>query len=766
MNLFRVISIKKKLTLIIMVISSIALLLACFAFILYDLVTFKNTMARDLNILAKVIGTNCTAALTFDSEFDARETLSALRAEGHITAACIYTGDGRVFAKYHRGDLAADFIPPKPQPNSFQFSSSHLTLFQEILLEGKKIGTMYIQSDLGELHSRLKRYALIVAVVLLIASLTAFLMTAKLQKIISTPILHLAKMAKIVSDKKDFSVRATKHSEDELGFLTERFNEMLTQIQDRDMALQKAHHTLEDQARELKKELAGRKRFEKALRKSEERFRDLFDNAPDMYIILDPRGTIIDFNQRGLQALGYETEALVGKPMKNIIHPDDLLNAEKLLRRIQKLGQPPKNIEARLIHKNGEALWVSEEFSLLKTDDGKIQSIRVVCRDITESKKLQEELERAQRLETAGRIAGQIAHDFNNLLGPLAAYPSLIREDLPVNHPIVEMTNEMESAANKIAEINQQLLALGRRGHYTMEPINLNELVDNVLLSQFYAEPNLARTHLEPELLLIKGGAAQLTRALTNLIINAREALQGEGEVTITTENVYLDVPLHGHQTIKRGEYVQLKISDTGTGIKPEIMDKIFDPFFTTKTMDRMRGSGLGLSVVHGVIEDHKGYITVDSTVGKGTTFSLYFPVTRDVQKEVATIVDKIEGGQESILIVDDDPIQRRVTGQLLKRLGYKIHSTPSGELAVDYVKEVPQNLLILDMAMDGVDGTETYRQILEFQPDQRAIILSGYAMTKRVEQALKLGAGSFVSKPISLKNLAMAVRKELDRAK
>lgn len=176
-----------------------------------------------------------------------------------------------------------------------------------------------------------------------------------------------------------------------------------------------------------------------------------------------------------------------------------------------------------------------------------------------------------------------------------------------------------------------------------------------------------------------------------------------------------------------------------------------------------MRGSGLGLSVVHGIIEDHKAYITVESRVGKGTTFSIYFPAARDVTVEESKTLEKAKGGTESILIVDDDPIQRRVTGQLLKRLGYKIRTAKSGEQAVELVTIHPQDLLILDMVMDGIDGTETYRQILSFQPRQKAIVLSGYAMSKRVRQAMRLGAGGFISKPISLQALASAVRDELD---
>lgn len=757
-------SIKRKLTTIIMVITTAILILVCAAFIVNDLFVFKQDMARELTTLAEIIGANCAATLTFRDTVDARAILSVLQTQEHITQACIYLPDGSVFASYKTNRVLTCPFPEHP-PQGYEFKGDHLYVFTDIFFEREKIGTVYVRSNLDALDQRFQRYLMLILIVVGLATLAAFLLTAKLQRIISVPILNLARTAKMVSDKKDFSIRAAKNSSDEIGYLTERFNEMLTQIQDRDRALQEVRDKLQAQARELKQELHAKRRFEQALRDSEARFRDLFDNAPDIYVILDPVGKIIDFNKNGYDMLGYSPSELVGAPLLKIVCEEDMAEMGKEIEKIRISGQLPKHIETTFVHKNGSKLWVSSEFSIEQDPEGNLQSIRVICRDITERKKLQEKLERAQRLESAGRIAGQIAHDFNNLLGPLAAYPALLRENLSNNKEVHEMLDEMESAANKIAEINQQLLSMGRRGHYAMEPMHLNDLIDRVLLSHSFSHlPNVGLDkELAGDIFPIKGGSAQLTRALANLFINGFEALLGEGTLKVRTQNVYLDKPIYGYQIVRIGEYVRLDISDTGTGIKPEILDKIFDPFFTTKTMDRMRGSGLGLSVVHGIVEDHKAYITVESKVGRGTTFSIYFPAARDVTVEESKTLEKAKGGTESILIVDDDPIQRRVTGQLLKRLGYQIRTAKSGEQAVELVTIHPQDLLILDMVMDGIDGTETYRQILSFQPRQKAIVLSGYAMSKRVRQAMRLGAGGFISKPISLQALASAVRDELD---
>lgn len=510
-------------------------------------------------------------------------------------------------------------------------------------------------------------------------------------------------------------------------------------------------------------DITKRKNAEQALRESEQRFRDLFDNAPDMYLILDTNGTILDVNQKGVSMLGYDKAYLIGNSILRLLHANDLHTTKDALDSILKTDEVPRNMQVRFRDKSGQNRWFSKNFSVLYRDDDSLKAIRAVCRDITEHKQLEEELARSHRLESAGRVAGQIAHDFNNLLAPLMAYPALIREDLKAGKSVSDLLQEMESAARKIAEINQQLLALGRRGHYTMEAINLNDLIERVIATHSYPRELVVHKELAEDLLPIKGGAAQLTRALTNLILNAKEAMQDMGVLTVRTQNVYLDEPLQGYQTVTRGEYVKLTIEDQGAGIEPEIINRIFEPFFTTKKMDRMRGSGLGLSIVHGIIEDHQGYITVETQVGGGTVFSVFFPITREQFDAPEPVAARATGGSESVLVVDDDPLQRKVMSELLERLGYQVASVASGEAAVQYLQKHHTDLVIIDMVMDGMDGAETYREIRGFRPEQKAIIFSGYAMSQRVEEALRLGADAFLSKPVHLSKLAARVRQVLD---
>ena len=263
---FRDISIKRKLTLIIMLTSGIALLLASVAFLTYDWISSRQALTRHIETMADVISSNSTAALTFDNVQDAKETLAALRANLRIVSACVYTKDDQVFTTYHRDDL--DFSPPVPEADTYRFEDDHLILFQAIVLDEEQIGTLYIQSDLQEMQDRLTNFARIVVLFILGCSLVAFLVGSRLRQVISEPILHLAQSMRMVSDEKNYSVRAEKHSRDELGLLIEGFNDMLAQIQERDAALQNAYDGLETRGQELQNELIERQRAEEQIKAS------------------------------------------------------------------------------------------------------------------------------------------------------------------------------------------------------------------------------------------------------------------------------------------------------------------------------------------------------------------------------------------------------------------------------------------------------------------------------------------------------------------
>ena len=264
----------------------------------------------------------------------------------------------------------------------------------------------------------------------------------------------------------------------------------------------------------------------------------------------------------------------------------------------------------------------------------------------------------------------------------------------------------------------------------------------------------------------ISGSSVHLVKSLFNLVSNATEAMPNVGNITIKTRNHYLDKPVWGYDEVKEGDYVVLTVSDTGEGIPATDLKRIFEPFYTKKVMGRS-GTGLGLAVVWGTVKDHLGYVNVESKEGKGTTFTLYFPVTREEisQEEASISAAEYMGNGESILVVDDVNQQRELAERMLTKLNYKVTTASSGEEAVEYIKQHTVDLVVLDMIMDpGMDGLDTYRKILEIHPRQKAIILSGFSETERVTKAQDLGAGAYVKKPYVLEKLGLAVRKELDR--
>ncbi len=389
-----------------------------------------------------------------------------------------------------------------------------------------------------------------------------------------------------------------------------------------------------------------------------------------------------------------------------------------------------------------------------------------------DKEKLQYQLQRAQKMEAVGTLAGGVAHDLNNILSGLVGYPELILMDLPPDSKLRPSIEIMLKSGQKATAIVQDLLTLARRGIQDMVVLNLNDVISEYLdspefgkLTQFHEKVKL-ETHLDSTLLNIRGSAIHLSKTVMNLVSNAAEALPYGGNIHITTRNQYLDKPLSGYELTEPGDYAVIEIMDDGVGMSGNEIDRIFDPFYSKKKMGRS-GTGLGMAVVWGTVKDHKGYINVKSERDQGTTLTLFFPITRDAHKDEADPPDinMYLGQGETVLVVDDMPEQRQIASIMLEKLGYAVTTLPSGEEAIEYIKANQVDILLLDMIMDpGIDGLETYRRILERVPRQKAIIASGYSETARVHRAQALGAGEYVKKPYTLIMIAKAISDELKK--
>ena len=400
-------------------------------------------------------------------------------------------------------------------------------------------------------------------------------------------------------------------------------------------------------------------------------------------------------------------------------------------------------------------------------------------RDITDRKRAEEEkrnleerLNRAEKMEALGILAGGVAHDLNNVLGVIVGYSELLLHKVDESSAIRPQLGEIMKGGERAAAIVQDLLTLARRGVPGRNVVNLNSIIadfqklpESQHLSSDHSSVQI-KTDLEPDLPNISGSSVHLGKTLFNLISNASEAMPNGGILTITTANQYLDKPLQGYDEVREGDYVVLSVSDTGEGIPAADLKHIFEPFYTKKVMGRS-GTGLGLAVVWGTVKDLQGYINVQSKEGKGSVFTLYFPVTREeiITEHEEVSLSEYQGKGESILIVDDVKEQRDLATEMLMKLNYDVSSVASGEEAVAFLTDHQCNLMVLDMIMDpGMDGLDTYKRVLEICPKQKAIIVSGFSESNRVHAAQAFGAGAYVRKPYVLEKLGLAVRKELDR--
>ncbi|MBW2589819.1 MAG: response regulator [Deltaproteobacteria bacterium] len=380
----------------------------------------------------------------------------------------------------------------------------------------------------------------------------------------------------------------------------------------------------------------------------------------------------------------------------------------------------------------------------------------------------------ARKMEAIGTLAGGIAHDLNNILSGLVSYPDLLLMDIPEDSPLRESILTIQKSGEKASTIVQDLLTMTRRGVSVTKAVNLNEIISEYFKSPEYNELKSyhqdveVKTCFDSNLLEISGSPVHLSKIVMNLVSNAAEALPEGGRITISTQNRYIDMPVGSYDDVEEDDYVVLTVSDNGTGISPEDLERIFEPFYTKKAMGRS-GTGLGMAIIWGTVKDHKGYIDVESIEGEGTIFTLYFPVTRQKIEKDTTIlfIKDYMGNGESIMVVDDMEEQRYVAKGLLKKLGYSVTTVASGEEAVSYMKNRSSDLVVLDMIMEpGIDGLETYKRILKLHPGQKAIITSGFSETDRVKEAQKLGAGAYVNKPYMLEKIGIAVKKELEKKK
>ncbi len=529
----------------------------------------------------------------------------------------------------------------------------------------------------------------------------------------------------------------------------------------------------------LQKEIQERKQVVEALRESEQRLSLHFNQTPLGVIEWDLDFRVTRWNPAAETIFGFKAEEIIGRKADELIPAREIEHVAQIGRDLitQKGGARSSN---KNITKDGRIIDCEWYNTPLVAKDGTVIGVASLVLDNTErlqaekeKQDLEQKLARSQKMEALGLLAGGVAHDLNNVLSGIVSYPDLMLMDMPEDDPVRQRLLIIKDSGQKAATIVQDLLALARRGVSIEEVIDLNDIVTDYFKSPEYSKlidyhPNIEIAwELETDPPNILGSPVHLKKMVMNLVSNAAEAQPNGGAIIVSTTSQYLDRPVKGYDTIEVGEYAVLRVEDQGTGIAEEDLNRIFEPFYTKKVLGRS-GTGLGMAVVWGTVQDLKGYINVQSQSDQGTTFEIFLPLTRREKpgQANAPLIETYRGNQEFILVVDDIESQREIASNILEKLNYKVTAVESGEAAVAYLEDHTVDLIILDMIMDpGIDGLETYKRIILRHPGQKALIASGYAETERVKQTLALGAGSYVKKPYMIDKIGLAVRSELDKA-
>jgi PAS domain S-box-containing protein len=508
-----------------------------------------------------------------------------------------------------------------------------------------------------------------------------------------------------------------------------------------------------------------------SLRAAEEKYRNIFENAVNGIFQVTPDGRYTAVNPALVKMLGYDSaeEFLQNRTYnakENYADPTLKGQFQDLLRRDDEL----QNFESEINCKDGRKIWTSEHLKAIRDSSGKIIAYEGTVQDITEQRKLQRQLQLAQRMESLGTLAGGIAHDFNNLLTVISGYSTLLMDGLMENARLHSAADQIHKAGQRATALTRQLLVFSRQQILQGSTVNLNMVITNMMqmLQRLIGEHIDVQTALAADLRSVKADTSQLEQVIMNLAVNARDAMPEGGKLTVETSNVALDEGfVESHVGSRAGPHVLLVVSDNGSGMDAETQARIFDPFFSTK--EAGRGTGLGLAVVYGIVKQSKGYISVYSEVGHGSTFRIYLPVDERVAKlQVRTAARPLSPrGTETILLVEDDPAVRALANSILQDKGYAVlapqHPTEAEQVCAQHAG--PIHLLLTDLVMPGISGRELARRAVTLRPEIKVLYMSGYTDDALIHRQVFENSFAFVQKPFSPVVLEAKVREVLDSA-
>jgi two-component system cell cycle sensor histidine kinase/response regulator CckA len=506
------------------------------------------------------------------------------------------------------------------------------------------------------------------------------------------------------------------------------------------------------------------KRNEQALRRSEARYRSLVQSSVYGIYRSSLEGRFLDINPALITMLGYGSpdEVLLLDPENDVFaQPEE---HDRLIEEFRRTGRLD-GFEVKWKRKDGGTITVRISGRAVSSADEPADVLEAIAEDVTDRRALEDQFRQAQKMEAVGRLAGGVAHDFNNLLMVISGYAEVILAQVDPSSPLLEKGRAIQLAADRATTLTRQLLAFSRKQLLELKVVDVNAIVQDMerLLRPLIGENIDLVTILSPEAAHTRADAGQLEQVIMNLVVNAKDAMPAGGRLTLRTENVVLDEDhRRGHQFIRPGNYVTLMVSDTGMGMDRETQSRIFEPFFTTK--EKGKGTGLGLSTVYGIVKQSGGYVTVQSELGRGTTFQIYLPRVEGAAEKHSVAVPEAVGGTETILLVEDEESVRQLVRDTLAAKGYKVLEAENGEAGVAAAvhHKGKLDLIITDVVMPGMGGREMVKQLMETRPGTKVLYLSGYTEDAIISDGSIEKGTAFLQKPFTLQSLSRKVREVL----
>ncbi len=535
--------------------------------------------------------------------------------------------------------------------------------------------------------------------------------------------------------------------------------------------LQRLVHELRVHQVELKMQNEELRRIQGELEAARDRYAHLYDFAPVGYLTVSDKGIITEANLTAATLLGVDRSRLEGKPFSRFILNENQ-NVFYLHRRQLLETQEPLYCRLRMVKQEGGEFYANLGCMFVEKGDGGPEQIRIAVSDITEQKDLEDQLRQAQKMEAIGTLAGGIAHDFNNILAAMIGFAELALDQAPEGTNLEDNLQEILIGGKRAKLLVQQILTFSRKAPQKQVPLRLDALVrETARLIRSTLPANISieveiKTTMDP---WVMGNESQINQVVMNLCTNAGHAMEAEGgKLTISIDDIVLDHAKAGHSlNLPPGKYVKFTVSDTGVGMAPEIVERIFEPYFSTKDPDK--GSGMGLSVVEGIVKTHNGHIFAMAQPQKGSTFTVYWPrLEKSPSDPHPRSLGKLPGGSEHILFLDDELPLVKLIKMMLEKLGYTVTTGTSSHQALESFRAAPGrfDLVITDMTMPEMTGDRLAVELIKIRPDIPVIICSGYRKDISEEQAGQIGIKAYVGKPVDKVELAETIREVLDAAK